>query len=150
MTGYTDSTQAPAERVWKMSETPPSSIIKSMRDISGKLDELLRDYKSKCEPYEKAYSLLESALMMKMDRDGTPSIRTLHGTAYFSQTLSVKVADREKWFAWVQDNNAWDCLTTHVAKDELKKTHGYDTPGIYEEEGLEIRGIRRLNIRKPD
>src|SRR5258708_3213443 len=76
-------------------------------------------------PYHDAMKALEDwggGILNQLagDEDDKASLATPQGTMYRKKTLSLKVADREKWFEFVfADDNNVRFLTAAVSKDEV-------------------------------
>ena len=77
------------------------------------------------EPYVAAMKALEDwgggvLNQLAGDDDAKASLATPQGTMYRKKTLSLKVADRDKWFEFIfADDNNVRFLTAAVSKDEV-------------------------------
>ena len=59
---------------------------------------------------------LETALMFKLDEQGSTSAKTIYGTPYKQKWEGTKVKDREAFFAWVKENDRFDALPASCTK----------------------------------
>lgn len=134
-------------RLERLTEVSSAHLIKGVRAVDEEIEKLKARFEQDCRPFQMTREELVAALAIKLDRDGQTSCPTRYGTAYFSNLISVKVTDRETWFGWIVANGAYDCLTSHISKEDLKK-RGYDHAGEFDEIGVKITEIRNLNIRK--
>lgn len=98
-------------------------------------------YEARVGPLKANLIKLDGMIGVKMDDEELQNVKTPYGTAYFSTLDSMKVMDREVFFAWVLDNRAVDVLTTAVSKDAIRE-RGELPPGV------ELSQIRKLNVRK--
>lgn len=98
-------------------------------------------YEKKIAPLLAAVQKLEGAIVDKMDANGDTQVKNQYGTAYFTNPESMKVIDRDIFFAWVVDNGAYDVLTSAISKDAVRER------GVYPP-GISVSRIRKLCIRK--
>ena len=76
------------------------------------------------------------------------SVKTESGTVFWKENVSVKVTDREAWFDWVNENQAWDMLTTHVSK-EAYQTWVDDHNRTELPPGTDMRTYKDIQFRRP-
>jgi hypothetical protein len=117
-----------------------SSLIGAVQKLAQEIDRQKCAYETAIEPLEIAKIKLEGAIADEMDKQGVKNAPTEYGTAYFSHILKPKVVDREIYLRWVVDNEAFDLITNHVAKEALKDMGEYPP-------GLQVDTFRKLNIR---
>jgi hypothetical protein len=97
-------------------------------------------------PYEAAMEKLAGAMHLRLNERGDESVKTEAGTAYKSTSTSIKVADREAFFNFVRDADAFEMLTAAVAKDAVKaymEEHQDVLPP-----GLEQSTFTKVNFRR--
>jgi RNAse (barnase) inhibitor barstar len=119
-------------------------IVAKYVALRDKAKQIKQDYETAVRPYNEAMEKLSNVLSVYMG--SAQSVRTEVGTAYRTETVSVKVEDRESWFAFVQENQLWDALTTHVEKEPIKKwmdEHGGTGPP-----GVALTYIKSVNVRR--
>ena len=63
----------------------------------------------------------ESYIKGEMDRLGVESFKTAHGTAFVTWKDSATVKDRESFFAWVKENDAFEFFESRVSKTAVKQ-----------------------------
>lgn len=103
-------------------------------------------------PYHAAMKALEdwgAGILNQLagDEDEKASLATPQGTMYRKKTLSVKVADREKWFEFVfSDFDHARYLTAAVSKDEVSM---YMEKFKAAPPGIETTWIRKVQFNSP-
>lgn len=111
------------------------------RDFCKKQEDELT---AKLKPYKEAMAVLEGAASETMG--AAQSVRTEFGTAYRTETLSTRVADRGIFMAFVQHESAFDLLTSAVSKDAVKdfmEANGGTPPP-----GVDLTYVRKINFRR--
>ena len=118
--------------VQKLAAYQPDKLITGYRAIEEAVDALEAEHKSQVAPLKAKMQEIIGALGIIMRTTGQERIPCEDGTYYESTIKKVKVTDRQAWLDWVVANEAWDCLTNHVTKEEVVKcavTYG-DLPGV--------------------
>jgi hypothetical protein len=124
-------------------ETLPLNVLIGARQrVKERLEKKEAEFVEDCKPLKEALTRLEGQIVLQMDANNLVNVKTEYGTAFFQFPVSMKVADRDVFFRWVVDNNAWDVLTTNVSKEAIRERE--ITPP-----GVEVTEIRKLYIRKP-
>lgn len=118
-----------------------TSLVGARQHIKEQLELEEIEYDKKIAPLKAAMLKLEGTIVDKMDAERLDNVKTPSGTAYFTNPESMKVIDREVFFAWVIKEEAFDVLTSAVSKDAVRAR------GVYPP-GMEITKIRKLCIRK--
>lgn len=77
--------------------------------------------------YAEAMTTLAGCAQMILQATGQKALSTDAGTAYCSDTLSVKLEDREAFLTFVRAHNAWQFITNHISKEAVKEW--LDMPG---------------------
>lgn len=125
--------------------TDDDLIIKAL-EIREDIDAMKKAHGEELEPYESALQDIENALLARMVERRARSIGTVHGTAYQSSQLRVKVADRKAWMDFVFNKKLPEFMTNHVSKEAIKEymdeCSGQTPPGI------ETTTFVQCNIRK--
>lgn len=125
----------------------------NLDDVVGKYIELRdrkaqmkKEFSAKVEKIDAAMNKIENAILATFDKmGGVQSIRTTHGTPYVQLRESVTVADRDSYFDFVRENEAWDMLESRANKTavmQYKEEHGELPPG------LNYRAERIINIKR--
>ena len=133
--------------VQKLAEYKADKLIGGYKAIEEARDVLLAEYKAQSKPLEEKMQEILGALGIKMNLEGVQNFKSEYGTSYFTTVKRVKVDNRTDWLDWVY--RGWeqrkDCLTAHVAKDEVIK-HAEENEGSLP--GLEIEDYTSVHIRK--
>lgn len=122
-----------------------ADLISQGLTIREKRAELKRAWEKEDAALKADYDMLTNAAQLLFLGDAQ-SIKTDAGTAYKADLFNYKVADREAWFKWVEENQAWDMVTTHLASeqvDEWVNDHNGQIP-----EGLSASAITVTRFRK--
>lgn len=119
-------------------------LIDRYRRLDAKIDEIKVAHKAQLEPYVKAMDTVYKALQAKLQEGGLQNVKSPHGTAYFSTTMTYGVSDPAAFRAWCAQQGNFDLFENRVAKsvvDEYVATHGTLPPGI------KVTSNTRLNVR---
>src|SRR5208282_5843458 len=147
--------------VEKLAEYRADLLIGGYKSIEEACDVLEAECAAAVKPLKAKMQEILGALTIKADAEGVKNFSSEYGLFCFTNFKKVKVADRSQWFPWVRDHDAWDCMTAHVAKDEVIKRleamreeaedAGEWARGDKEINipGLEIEDCRTGHIRKP-
>lgn len=103
------------------------------------------DSKAKVAKINEALNKLEGIILKTFDETGMESAKTAAGTAYKSTQTKASVADRDAFFAFVKDHDAWEMLPSSVNKTavaEYKAANDDLPPGVNWREEVTI-GVRR-------
>ena len=131
--------------VQKLTEYEVDKLIGGYKAIEEARDVLVAEHKAQIKPLEEKMQEIIGALGIKLSTSGQENFKTVYGTYYESTIKRVKVTGRESWLDWVVANEAWDCLTNHVTKEEVVKAaerFGGELPGV------EISDYTSGHIRK--
>lgn len=132
--------------VQKLTEYEVDKLIGGYKAIEEARDVLVAEHKAQIKPLEEKMQEILGALGIKLSTSGQENFKTVYGTYYESTIKKVRVTDRIRWLEWVVDQQAWECLTSHVTKEEVVKwaqEGGEDPPGV------EISDYTSGHIRKP-
>jgi hypothetical protein len=131
--------------VQKLAEYNADKLVGGYKAIEEARDVLTAEYKAQIKPLEEKMQEIIGALGIKLAASGQENFKTEYGTYYETTIKRVKVTARESWLDWVVANEAWDCLTNHVTKEEVVKAaarYGGELPGV------EIEDYTSGHIRK--
>jgi hypothetical protein len=145
--GAYGETATPLTIVQKLAEYKADKLIGGYKAIEEARDVLAAEYKAQTKPLEEKMQEILGALGIKMNLEGVQNFKSEYGTSYFSTIKRVKVNNRGDWLDWVFKD--WslrkDCLTSHVAKEEVVK-YAEDFGGALP--GIEIEDYTSVHIRK--
>ena len=113
----------------------------ALRDKKAQMD---KKYKADRAVITGAMDKIEAALLQMFQTAGVESIRTAHGTPYISTRESVTVADRDSFFEFVIEQEAFDMLESRASKNavmQYKEETGELPPG------LSYRAERTINVK---
>jgi len=121
-------------------------IISKYIALRDRKDVIRREYNERVAKIAEAMNLMEAMLMDQLNNIGAESTKTEAGTAYIEHRTSATVADRDAFFAFVDQNDAWDMLESRCSKtavEQYKNVYGELPPG------LNYRVERVVNVRRP-
>lgn len=113
--------------------------------VRKQLDDLEREHKATLAPLKEKLVALENWITAKAQEDGLETIKTPHGTGYWSTHNTATVASREELFAYCKENDAWDLVESRASKPGVKsyiEAHGAPPPGV------NFSSTRVFNLRK--
>lgn len=109
------------------------------------IEDLEREHKAKLGPLKERLIAIESWFTAKAQEDGLETIKTPHGTGYWSTHHTATVASREELFNHCKENDAWDLVESRASKTAVKsyiEAHGAPPPGV------NFSSTRVFNLRK--
>lgn len=110
----------------------------------------LRDYvkakEEELKPYTEAMELIAAQLGQKMRDNGVESFKTEHGTAYKTQTISVKTADKDAFTRYCIGEEAWELVDFRPAKSGVEEfmAQNNDTPPP----GVDVALVTNVRVRR--
>lgn len=104
-----------------------------------------RALEAELEDLEALQQRRETWLRGEMDRLGVDSFKTPHGTCFTDFKDSATVKDREAFFAWVREHEAWEYLESRVSKAAVKQALDDGTPPP---PGVDYSKVRDVKIRR--
>lgn len=119
-------------------------IVEKYMLLRKKKEAIDAEYKANRKRVTDAMARIETALLKMFEDAGVQSIKTAHGTPYINTRESVTVADRDAYFEFVIENEAWEMLESRASKNavmEYKEAHGELPPG------LNYRAERTINVK---
>ena len=84
--------------------------------VRKQLDDLDREYKAAKAPLNEKLAVLENWITAKAQEDGLETIKTPHGTGYWSTHNTATVASREELFSFCKEHDAWDLVESRASK----------------------------------
>ena len=113
--------------------------------VRKQIDDLDRQYKEAKAPLTEKLVALENWITAKAQEDGLETIKTPHGTGYWSTHSTATVASREELFTFCKEHDAWDLVESRASKTGVKsyiEAHGAPPPGV------NFSSTRVFNLRK--
>jgi hypothetical protein len=103
-------------------EPTDDELITRALEIRADIEAMNEKAAADLEPYEMGLEAIENALLARMVARQSKSIGTVHGTAYVSPQLRLKLADRPKWLEWLlaDTSRVAAFVTNHVSKEAIK------------------------------
>ena len=109
------------------------------------IDDLEREHKAKLAPLKERLVAIENWFTAKAQEDGLETIKTPHGTGYWSTHHTATVASREELFKHCRETDAWDLVESRASKTAVKsyiEANGAPPPGV------NFSSTRVFNLRK--
>jgi hypothetical protein len=101
--------------------------------VRKEIDDLEREHKlAKAKLTEKLIAL-ENWMTAKAAEDGLETVKTPHGTAYWSTHHTATVGSREEFFNFCKEHDAWDMVESRASKTGVKsyiEANGAPPPGV--------------------
>ncbi len=117
-----------------MAEISDSHIIQKYIAFRDLLDERSKQRATEDAPISEAMQLLEGFMSIRLRERGDESVRTEHGTAYTSRTMSVRTADKEALFNFIRESDQFQLLAGNLSKDAVREHmdehQGAAPPGV--------------------
>ena len=119
------------------------AVVSKYIELRNFVSEETKAFKARMKVYTDAMETLEGAAAQLMKLTGQTALSTEHGTAFPVHKLSVTCEDRELFFAFVRERQAWHFLTSHVAREAVEaymlEFEGQLPPGIKTTAFIEIQ-----------
>ena len=113
--------------------------------VRKEIDALERAHKAAKAELAEKLAVLENWFTAKAQEDGLETVKTPHGTAYWSTHHTATVASREALFSFCKENDAWDLIESRASKTGVKsfiESHGEPPPGV------NFSSVKVFNLRK--
>ena len=125
--------------------TPIDKYVGNYVALRDKLRAIEAEFDAKKKEYKDAMEHIGGILMEFLDKTGSESIRTVHGTCYTIERSSASVADGCAFMNYVLANQAFDLLERRAnttAVKEFVKEHKALPPGV------NFSTIHQIGIRR--
>lgn len=113
--------------------------------VRAEIEAREREFKSvKAKLMEKLVAV-ENWITAKAQEDGLATVKTAHGTGYWSTHHTATVASREDFFNFCKEHDAWDMVESRASKTGVKsyiEANGAPPPGV------NFSSTRVFNLRK--
>lgn len=119
--------------------------VEKYLQVRKQIDDLERQHKEAKAPLTEKLVALENWITAKAQEDGLETIKTPHGTGYWSTHNTATVASREELFTYCKEHDAWDLVESRASKTGVKsyiEAHGAPPPGV------NFSSTRVFNLRK--
>jgi hypothetical protein len=121
------------------------TAVERYLQVRKQLDDMEREFKAAKAPLTEKLTVLENWITAKAQEDGLETIKTPHGTGYWSTHNTATVASREELFRFCKEHDAWDLVESRASKTGVKsyiEAHGAPPPGV------NFSSTRVFNLRK--
>ena len=101
--------------------------------VRNEIDSLEREHKTAKAVLTEKLVALENWMTAKAQEDGLETVKTPHGTAYWSTHHTATVGSREEFFNFCKEHDAWDMVESRASKTGVKsyiEAHGAPPPGV--------------------
>ena len=101
--------------------------------VRNQIDNLEREHKTAKAALNEKLIALENWMTAKAQEDGLETVKTPHGTAYWSTHHTATVGSREEFFNFCKEHDAWDMVESRASKTGVKsyiEAHGAPPPGV--------------------
>lgn len=101
--------------------------------VRNQIESLEREHKTAKAVLTKKLVALENWMTAKAQEDGLETVKTPHGTAYWSTHHTATVGSREEFFNFCKEHDAWDMVESRASKTGVKsyiEAHGAPPPGV--------------------
>lgn len=122
-----------------------TEIVEKYISLRDRKAVMKAEFDGKVEKIDLALTKLEALLLKTFDESEMESCKTAAGTAYKTTRTSYTVADRDTFFQFVRDNEAFEMLESRVNKkaaEEYKAANGEIPPGV------NYRSEQVVNVRR--
>jgi hypothetical protein len=108
-------------------------VIAKYVELRDRKEALVKKQREEVAKITSVMDKIEQALFGVMSETGTDSVKTPAGTAFFTTRTSATVDDRDMFFDFVREHEAWDMLESRCAKSAVEQyleTEGELPPGV--------------------
>jgi hypothetical protein len=101
--------------------------------VRNQIESLEREHKTAKAVLTEKLVALENWMTAKAQEDGLETVKTPHGTAYWSTHHTATVGSREEFFNFCKEHDAWDMVESRASKTGVKsyiEAHGAPPPGV--------------------
>ena len=101
--------------------------------VRKEIDDLEREHKTTKGKLTEKLVALENWMTAKAQEDGLETVKTPHGTAYWSTHHTATVGSREELFSFCKEHDAWDLIESRASKTGVKsyiEANGAPPPGV--------------------
>lgn len=114
-------------------------------NVRKQIDDLERAHKVAKAALTEKLVALENWITAKAQEDGLDTVKTPHGTGYWSTHHTATVASREELFSYCKEHDAWDLVESRASKTGVKsyiEANGAPPPGV------NFSSTKVFNLRK--
>jgi hypothetical protein len=101
--------------------------------VRKEVEDLEREHKTAKAGLTEKLIALENWMTAKAQEDGLETVKTPHGTAYWSTHHTATVGSREEFFSFCKEHDAWDMVESRASKTGVKsyiEANGAPPPGV--------------------
>jgi hypothetical protein len=114
-----------------------------VRNALKKIDE---EYEAKRKPLVELQNMLSGWMQSFLEKSGSESVRTAHGTCYQSTRYTASLADADAFMKFIKENNEFDLLDR---KANATACRGYAEKHKSLPPGVNLSAIRTVGVRSP-
>lgn len=110
-----------------------NQVIEAYIKLRDARDAMKKKHTQELRPILDNMEKLEGWLHRKLNADNLKNFSGQAGTAFLKKRTSVKVMDRDVYFQFVRDRNAWSFLEARANPTEVQEfmdEHGAPPPGV--------------------
>ena len=96
-----------------------NELIDRYIQLRDKKAQVVRAHEANVARYDEAMAKIEETLAKHMTDSGTDRVGSAAGTAFFSNTRSATVADRDAFFGFLQASDLWHLADIRAAKKQI-------------------------------
>jgi hypothetical protein len=124
-----------------VSEFNANELVRRYMQLRERKAGMKTAYEEQVAEVDRAMELIESMLQKMMQEQGVTSLRTEHGTPYFSTQSSATVADWDAYLAWIRAGERWEFLERRANKtsvEQFKAANDDLPPGVNWSERIKV------------
>jgi hypothetical protein len=113
--------------------------------VRSEIESREREFKSVKAKLTEKLVAVENWITAKAQEDGLETVKTPHGTGYWSTHHTATVGSREEFFNFCKEHDAWDMVESRASKTGVKsyiEANGAPPPGV------NFSSTRVFNLRK--
>lgn len=120
-------------------------LVRRFIQVRDKKSQLKAEYEQAASKLTELQDKIEALLLHRFSEMGVDSMKTPHGTAYTSRSVSATVGDWDAFIGFVKANGAYELLEHRVSKtaaEQYRVAHNELPPGVNWSES------RTINFRR--
>jgi len=110
------------------------TLVKARIETNDRIAAANAEAKKLVEAEKRSLEVIDGFILKKLNEMGVDSAKTEFGTAFKDNKESFTIEDREAFFKWVREKDAWHFVPAKInstdAKTYMKETEGLLPPGV--------------------
>lgn len=128
--------------------------VAQVRIMKAKIKEMEDEFDERIKPFEDWMDAAETELLQYLNDSGQKSAATAHGTVYWSERVSFRVADKDEFKRHIIGSEQWELSTFAAATtacEDFTQVNGHTPPGItrHAERKAHVIAPAKPRVRKP-